>query len=309
MNPTSTETPGHGGTDVLSSELELITAICERAAAGDMEARIFSKQADPRLKRLRVAINRLLDISDAYLRESAAMMSSCSQDRFHRPILLRGLRGGFRHGAETINAAGRVMRERSEQIDLVARLASENADNIVTVASAVEELNASSGSISQQTSAAARIAGDTASASSEAAQAVAPLGEAVARVNSIVDLINRVASQTNLLALNATIEAARAGEHGKGFAVVATEVKELSRSTAEATQEIRREVAQMQAIAGEVVQRIGEINESILQVDNSTQEIARAVEEQVKATAEISDSIATVSRNTSQVSERIGRRT
>ena len=291
-----------------ADELAAFAEICERAAAGDMEARIFDKQGDPALARLRTAINRVLDVSDAYVRESAAMMESCSRDRFHRPILLRGLQGIFRRGAETINRAGVKMRESSEQIDFVAKLASENADNIVTVATAVEELNVSSGSISQQTSEAARIARETAVVTTEAASAVEPLSEAVDRVNNIVDLINRVAAQTNLLALNATIEAARAGEHGKGFAVVATEVKELSRSTAQATSEIRREVAHMQEIAGDVVRRMGEISQSILQVDANTQEIARSVEEQVKATAEISHSISDVSHNTTQVSERIGSR-
>lgn len=42
-----------------------------------------------------------------------------------------------------------------------------------------------------------------------------------------------IAGQTNLLALNAAIEAARAGDHGRGFAVVATEVRKLSKLSAE----------------------------------------------------------------------------
>ena len=64
------------------------------------------------------------------------------------------------------------------------------------------------------------------------------LREALARVAKVAKEINSIAGQTNLLALNATIEAARAGAAGRGFAVVATEVKALSRKTAEATAEI-----------------------------------------------------------------------
>ena len=65
----------------------------------------------------------------------------------------------------------------------------------------------------------------------------------------MVDLINDIASQTNLLALNATTEAARAGDAGKGFAVVASEVKALAKQAAKATEEISRQVTEVQGAA------------------------------------------------------------
>ena len=52
--------------------------------------------------------------------------------------------------------------------------------------------------------------------------------------------------RTNFLALNASIEAARAGEQGKGFAVVADEVKVLAEQSALVTQEISREMKDIQ---------------------------------------------------------------
>lgn len=57
-------------------------------------------------------------------------------------------------------------------------------------------------------------------------------------IASFIEAIRRIAEQTNLLALNAAIEAARAGDAGRGFAVVADEVKQLSRQTAQVTDEI-----------------------------------------------------------------------
>jgi methyl-accepting chemotaxis protein len=46
------------------------------------------------------------------------------------------------------------------------------------------------------------------------------------------------------------IEAARAGDAGKGFAVVATEVKELAKQTAEATEDIRGRIEGIQSSTG-----------------------------------------------------------
>ncbi|HHJ13444.1 MAG TPA: chemotaxis protein [Gammaproteobacteria bacterium] len=72
------------------------------------------------------------------------------------------------------------------------------------------------------------------------------LNERADAIGNIVGLITEISEQTNLLALNAAIEAARAGEHGRGFAVVADEVRNLSRRTNEATQEIGGQVTRIQ---------------------------------------------------------------
>ena len=60
-----------------------------------------------------------------------------------------------------------------------------------------------------------------------------------------MDVIRGIAEQTNLLALNATIEAASAGEAGKGFAMVASEVKDLARQNADATDSIANQIREI----------------------------------------------------------------
>ena len=50
---------------------------CERAAKGDLEARVLGVPEDGDLHRIGNAINRLLDVSDAYVRETTAAMDHC----------------------------------------------------------------------------------------------------------------------------------------------------------------------------------------------------------------------------------------
>ena len=311
----ATETPASAQPDTAASdlisipraELERIIDVCSRASSGDLESRIVGIDPTKDTAQLYGAINRMLDIADSFVREASAAMEECSRERFHRPILQRGLKGAYRQSAGVINSAGVKMRESSTQMQFVAKLAEENTSNAQTVAAACEELNVTTSEISRQAGEATQHSQGAVGAVRQATDTVRALNAAAGKIENIVTLIGKVAGQTNLLALNATIEAARAGEAGKGFAVVAGEVKELSRNTKKATEEISNEVAAMHKTVEGVAKIIENVSHSIQKVDDNASVIARAVEEQVKATREISTSITTVADNTKQVAERMSR--
>ena len=286
--------------------LREIARICERAAQGDLEARITGLGGDPDWQPLASAINHMLDLADSFVREAAAAMDHCSRDLYYRPVLLRGLKGAYRQSAGVINHAGMKMKESSDQIKYVAGIAAETAANVSTVAAACEELSNTSNEISLQAGGSGRLSEEAVAVTLQASNAVSELTGAAKKVDNIVKLINTIAGQTNLLALNATIEAARAGEAGKGFAVVAAEVKDLSRNTAKATEDIAQQVLKMQETVKTVGQHMKSIDAAIARMSESAGAISRSVGEQVQATAEISRSITEVSQNSGLISQRIG---
>ena len=54
------------------------------AAEGDYEARITNVDSHADMRELFIAINRLIDRNDAFLRESAASMGAVSENRYYR---------------------------------------------------------------------------------------------------------------------------------------------------------------------------------------------------------------------------------
>ena len=290
----------------LSQSLRQVATICERAAQGDLEARITGIDPRSEFGALCSSINHMLDMADSFVREAAATMKECSHDRFHRPILLRGLQGGYRQSAATINQAGSKMQESSQRLAVTAQLASDTASSVASVAAACEELNSSNSEISRQAAASATQTDQAVKQVSQVTNTVKELNLATKKIENIVTLINRIAGQTNLLALNATIEAARAGEQGRGFAIVANEVKELARSSAKATEEIGQQIESMRATVGQVMSLIDGVNSGIQELNQGAMTIAYAVKEQVSATNDISRNISQVSARTGEISANMG---
>ncbi len=193
----------------------------------------------------------------------------------------------------------------SREVESVAGTTKTASATMQTIAGETRHLSDSVGEINMRVVHSADVAHQAVAEADRTTGAVEGLATTAHRIGTIVDLINDVARQTNLLALNATIEAARAGPAGRGFAVVATEVKALAEQTAQATEDIRRQIEAMQGAATSSVAAIGGISQTIGEMARVTGEVAAAVEAQGEATREMMRGTETAAQHTAAASTQL----
>ena len=236
---------------------------------------------------------------------------------------LRRLIGDLRENIACIGSNALTLSGASGQLSAVSKQMSTNADstssqaaavstaseevskNIQTVASGVEEMGASIREIAKNACEAARVAATAVQIAEKTNSTVGKLGESSAEIGKVIKVITSIAGQTNLLALNATIEAARAGDAGRGFAVVANEVKELSKETARATEEIGRKIEAIQSDTKGAIEAILQIGSIINQINEFQGTIASAVEEQTATTNEMSRNLVEVAKGSVDIADNI----
>jgi methyl-accepting chemotaxis protein len=173
----------------------------------------------------------------------------------------------------------------------VAAASGQSSASVQSAAAACEEMVSSVSEVGRQVIQSQKVALAAVEQANRTNVQIEALSQTADRIGEVVRLISAVAAQTNLLALNATIEAARAGEAGRGFAVVASEVKALAGQTATATEEIGRQVAQIQAATQQSVGAIKEIGGTIESMAEIASSIAASVEEQGAAAQKIARNV------------------
>lgn len=212
------------GVDEINAWIREAANVCRAGARGDLERRLLHINVGGDLGDLLHAINHLLDMTDAFVREATASLEYASNAKFFRRVLLEGMLGSFRRAASSINGATNGMDEQTQEL----RAAQKRR----------EELQ---------------------SEFEGALKIVGGLRETSKEIGDVMSVIKQIANQTNLLALNAGIEAARAGDAGRGFAVVATQVKSLATETAGATTKIQKQVEASQSATHDVVHALERI--------------------------------------------------
>ena len=284
----SVEIPGVGRSDEIGKMADAVQVF----KTNSIEMRRLSAERQTERERneaeRKEAMNRLAD----QFRDSVGKVAASVADTAQVMTDSTGRMAGATANADSKSAA-------------VAAAAEESAVNVQTVASAAEELSSSIQEISRQVGISTGIASGAMADVRRTTEMVQGLTSAADKIGDVVNLITDIAEQTNLLALNATIEAARAGDAGKGFAVVASEVKNLASQTGRATEQISRQIADIQQATKQSAEAISGISETIERINEIASSVAAAVEQQGAATAEIAGNVEQASNGTQEVSMNI----
>ena len=284
--------------DFQKAEVAHLSSILQGIAAGDLSQNYQVAEADEETfdirrtftgiaeavnsmcERLRTVIGSLADNADQLSSTSSHLSSTANE-----------LASGAEETTVQSATVAAAAEEMSTNMSNMATSTEQMTSNVQFVAKAVEELNCSISEIAKTAEKASSVADNATELTESSNKTIDQLGSAAEEIGKVIEVIQDIAEQTNLLALNATIEAARAGEAGKGFAVVATEVKELARQTADATQDIRVRIEGIQSSTREAVRSIGEVGEAIHQVNSTSTTIAAAVEQQSATTKQIAGEV------------------
>jgi methyl-accepting chemotaxis protein len=207
--------------------------VCRAAATGDLEQRLLRIDAPGEFGELLHAINDLIDLTDAFVRESTASLEYAGAGKFFRRVLPNGMRGSYSRAAKSINDATSQMDSKTRGLAVAEKGRVRLAEEIFGTLKVVESLTAASN-----------------------------------QIGSISKVIHTIAEQTNLLALNASIEAARVGQAGRGFTVVAGEVKRLAQQSAGATRQIETQVRAIQKASEETFQAVVKVRQTLAHEDS-----------------------------------------
>ncbi|MFC3675659.1 methyl-accepting chemotaxis protein [Ferrovibrio xuzhouensis] len=318
------------------SVLQAIDDVCGRAAAGDLSARIVDTESHGAHAETARALNRLLDRTDAFIRESGAALTYAAAGKYFRPFLLRGMTGDFRRGAEITNRARQAMHDRADAATRLERqvaeqraameeaaraerqqLADQFEREVMSIVEAVQEsaqtLHGNAATMSHEIEAVHGKADSVAAAAHQSttnAQAVAAAAE---QLSASVSEVSRQVTDARTASRAVTEEVARASDAVQDLATAnrkIDEVVEFIKGVAFQTNLLALNASVEAARAGEAGKGFAVVAQEVRHLAQKTAEAAKSIADQIgaiqRATDNTVNAIAVIRSQADTLNERVG---
>jgi len=277
-----------------------LTAALKRLKAGDLEARVARIEGTSAIELLAWEVDDVIDRADAFVREATASLDAVSRQLYYRRVVATGMHGGFKRGADAINAATAAMQQKIKNFAQARSSFEQDAAQVVQdlstatteLSATAAQLNGSVGSTNARTLAAV-------TASDEARTSMQTVAAATEELNASIGEINTQIRRSAEIAHEAKRETEQASQRTESLVRISERVRHavaLIKDIAEHTNLIALN-ATIEAA------RAGEAGRGFAVVANEVKSLAA---QSARAADEISTHVAEIESSVDQVAGAIG---
>jgi methyl-accepting chemotaxis protein len=212
----------------LQRRLARAAAVCAAAARGDLEARILEVPEHGTVGRMQRAVNAMLDMVDAFVREARGSMGHVAQGKYYRKVLPQGLAGSFLDGAVVVNEATGTMEAKVRQFAGFTDAFERDVGQVVqALSAAATEMEASAESMARAAGDGNAQAASVAAASKQTLHSVQGVAVAAEQLSRSVAGTGRPATDPTAELLSGQDGASRIGNAASSLAQAAERVSEI----------------------------------------------------------------------------------
>ena len=325
----------------LLAEADRFSDVMAACADGDLTQRLEPETDDEAMAAIAAAFNEMVDQLEAVVAQGQAVAQSLDRTSTELQLSAEEIREANADVSDGIQEIADGSSRQTDQLEVASSEVSSLSSTTEEVASTTSEIADRSDRVAdladdgRDAAAAARTEiRESVATTQEVVETIETLDEEAQRIEEVIALIDEIAQRTDMLAVNAAIEASRAdgdagGNGSAGFGAVADEVKDLSRETQAAVEEIETTLESIQERAAtgadgietvderitataetidDLRSHLEEISEGVNWVNDGLQSIDAAAAEQAESAGEIAtivDDVATVSAETTQQSQEV----